>query len=374
MSHRNLSWGVRSDGYYRALISDGENDPSKENGYNMHTWMYTGGLIVETYVKDGKERHRNYYDPGTNGFRYPWSPSSESKLISKIVSDLKGHDFNAAVFGAELPKALSGVTSSARAVFESYRQFRRGRPGDAFRTLSRAVQGIRPGNKPTPLRRHDVSDAMLAMTYGYVPLINDVYESMEAIEKITGPARVYKSRFRAQFETYLNQGVSAPVWQRILLRKEYRVMWMEQISAPRTLGFSSPALVAWELVPFSFVVDWFIPVGAYLENASYCDVLKQVAYGSSLFQSKEGRRPSGNCGKGAILYTPHYSWCSPANPKDQFVSHSSADARYREVWLDRAVGTGISVPPPSLNNIDKAFSLTHLSNAAALISSLMPRH
>jgi hypothetical protein len=32
------------------------------------------------------------------------------------------------------------------------------------------------------------------------------------------------------------------------------------------LGFVNPAVIAWELVPFSFVVDWFVPVGNFLSQ------------------------------------------------------------------------------------------------------------
>jgi hypothetical protein len=33
-----------------------------------------------------------------------------------------------------------------------------------------------------------------------------------------------------------------------------------------SFGLLNPAAVAWELLPFSFVVDWFLPVGRYLEG------------------------------------------------------------------------------------------------------------
>lgn len=32
------------------------------------------------------------------------------------------------------------------------------------------------------------------------------------------------------------------------------------------LGLTNPAMVAWDLVPFSFVVDWFLPVGKFLNS------------------------------------------------------------------------------------------------------------
>ena len=31
-----------------------------------------------------------------------------------------------------------------------------------------------------------------------------------------------------------------------------------------SLGLANPALVAWELVPFSFVIDWVLPIGSWL--------------------------------------------------------------------------------------------------------------
>jgi hypothetical protein len=48
------------------------------------------------------------------------------------------------------------------------------------------------------------------------------------------------------------------------------------VSNPNTalanqMGFINPAAVAWELVPFSFLVDWFLPVGDFLN--SFTDLL-----------------------------------------------------------------------------------------------------
>jgi len=34
-------------------------------------------------------------------------------------------------------------------------------------------------------------------------------------------------------------------------------------------GITNPALLAWELVPYSFVVDWFYPVGDWLSQVGY---------------------------------------------------------------------------------------------------------
>jgi hypothetical protein len=48
------------------------------------------------------------------------------------------------------------------------------------------------------------------------------------------------------------------------------------------LGLTNPALVGWELVPFSFVVDWFTPIGSWLESLTafegYNVVAKSLSY------------------------------------------------------------------------------------------------
>ena len=32
------------------------------------------------------------------------------------------------------------------------------------------------------------------------------------------------------------------------------------------IGLTNPALLAWDVLPFSFVVDWFLPLGGYLSS------------------------------------------------------------------------------------------------------------
>lgn len=42
------------------------------------------------------------------------------------------------------------------------------------------------------------------------------------------------------------------------------------------LGLTNPATVAWELIPFSFLVDWFLPVGKFLDQ--YTDLVGLTVY------------------------------------------------------------------------------------------------
>jgi hypothetical protein len=40
----------------------------------------------------------------------------------------------------------------------------------------------------------------------------------------------------------------------------------ESLDANRALGLLDPLTVAWEIIPYSFVIDWFVPIGTYFEN------------------------------------------------------------------------------------------------------------
>lgn len=46
---------------------------------------------------------------------------------------------------------------------------------------------------------------------------------------------------------------------------QYRMNSEDRARLAQT-GIDNPALLAWELLPYSFVVDWFLPVGNYLES------------------------------------------------------------------------------------------------------------
>jgi hypothetical protein len=49
-------------------------------------------------------------------------------------------------------------------------------------------------------------------------------------------------------------------------RMSYIYELYEEMSFERNLGLTDPLSVAWELIPYSFVVDWFVPIGTYLDN------------------------------------------------------------------------------------------------------------
>ena len=110
--------------------------------------------------------------------------------------------------------------------------------------------------------------------YGWAPLIGDCYNVCKDLLRV--PHMVTTARTRKNFtintqRVYNDANSKGTIYQ----SSEFRIVTTarchatvnnQAISALSQTGILNPSLVLWEAVPYSFVVDWFIPVSDYLEN------------------------------------------------------------------------------------------------------------
>lgn len=304
----------------------------------------------------------------------------ELELLSKLTSGIREHDFNAGIAAAESRKTLKMITDSAGTVFDAWRKTKHGDFAGAARALGRVVHGNR---KPQKMNAHDVSDAWLSMQYGWLPLMKNVWEGSLFIEKVMGPPRVIKTRYRRnvlvpEFDD------SAPGWPELVpctakLSKEIRVQWIEALSTPRELGLLNPASVVWEVIPFSFVMDWFIPIGNYLDVLSVVPHIGNAQAATTLCKEVHGIPWHPYKCRSYIVPSerkiPHYDWacCWFVGTTPTTVLSSSGVANYHHKLITRTSLGTISVPRPSFKTVSEALSLGHLKNAAALMHSFTKR-
>lgn len=117
------------------------------------------------------------------------------------------------------------------------------------------------------------ADTWLEYTYGWKPLLMDVYNSAEALAN-TLVERAYVVRTatasaRSEDRVSISSGVLSDevrfldkitTRNAVKFKVDFRIP-NGSISALHAFGLSNPLVVAWEIVPFSFVVDWFLPIG-----------------------------------------------------------------------------------------------------------------
>lgn len=121
----------------------------------------------------------------------------------------------------------------------------------------------------------DVSGAWLTTNFGILPLMNDVSGAIEVLrrrlnEPIVRRFAVKKSKVAKFLDDVTVSGYDVAVrWQ----TSELAIVYIEFRPEIPGLIVGNPAEVLWNLTPFTFVVDWAVPIGDYLSSL---DALRYV--------------------------------------------------------------------------------------------------
>lgn len=164
---------------------------------------------------------------------------------------------------AERRQAISMIAKRAGLLIRVVRAVRRGDFKAANRLLS-VPKGFRPKAKT-------FSGQWLEYHFGWSPLVGDIGTGIEILQKPIADKRVFAvartlrpysiTQSDSNWRTF-TQGTKAVTC---------RVGTYIRVSNPNLylanqLGFINPVGLVWEMVPFSFVVDWFVPVGTFLNS------------------------------------------------------------------------------------------------------------
>lgn len=189
-------------------------------------------------------------------------------VITAVLNQIKDAKVNLGVSWGERAEAASLVLETARSLKQLIRDLRR----KEFSKLSKRLKQKYGDWRYLP-------SSFLEFQFGWKPLFNDVYDVCNAILEAdqAQPTRQFITAKAAQ--SRYSQG-----------RTEYPQTFAPTVSVRKTRhdvkaridfgpnpalkslatldqwGILNPAEVAWELVPFSFVVDWFVPIGAFLSS------------------------------------------------------------------------------------------------------------
>lgn len=227
-----------------------------------------------------------YYLPGDNlsGMRlladFPsfWDASLDVSLPTYMRNEANTRALNKlggqkAQWGAALAesvKTANHLASSATQLLLAYRAARRGN----WRQLQK-ILGL------TDLRSRltigsFAANRWLEWRYGWIPLMSTIRDSYEALTTqletkdmlIHGSGGSDRSSTQ-QFDSYastsrLTYRVKSNASQLCVVKLTARFQ-SEYWRSANQFGLLNPFSIAWEVVPFSFVLDWFVPVGQVLE-------------------------------------------------------------------------------------------------------------
>nr|UJQ85878.1 MAG: hypothetical protein 1 [Leviviridae sp.] len=298
--------------------------------YNRNTGL-TGDLAL------------NAVAPMFAGGVSPWTANDDIALINKLRERIVGSDFNVGVFLAEASESLQMVAQAATRIYKAVGAAHKGNFAQAARHL---VDGT---DRAHLRKRKAVAKNWLELQYGWLPLISDAEEGAKFLaELLQGPlTQRYRARIRRPGAVVSNNG-NAKFGEAWGWETGQIIAFLKQKDAVLLSGLTDPASVAWEKIPYSFVADWFIPIGNYLAAHATARAL----IGTFVTTRR------------TILAADNVM----PNPSSAIQYNDGQTYSYRDLVISRTVSTTLSVPLPTVKPFSKVAGWRHCANAVALVT------
>ncbi len=274
-------------------------------------------------------------------------PHLSNKVVQNVRLKAKDTTFNAAQAFAERAQTADLVSGALRRIAQAARDIRHGNPR---RGLERLGDYGDYAVKTLP-------DAILAFQYGVKPLAQDIYGACAALDKAGIGVKIDTHRSQVKEDYKLtgenvepsNPGNSHRSHGSVFYGASARldtVPGNAALQSAASLGLTNPALLAWELLPFSFVVDWAYPLGDYFSQLDGLVGLEVKGFSVSLLTKVRA----------------HWTGIDPFGDRD-----SRWDSFYRRTSLTRSAS--MEVPFARLPSLKNPFnSKDHVLNALALLA------
>lgn len=244
-----------------------------------------------------------YYTPS-------YRPLSEA--LDSLLAKVKGHEFNLGVDLAQGKQTVNLLTSNLRKLGRAALSLRRG-------NFKAAARELGAQSRTTRLKPSDISGRWLELQYGWLPLISSSYNASVAFAEIMNGPRKVLFRASSSRSTTFNLSTAPSSYSlftggRVRVALQYEMY--EEMSAARQLGLQDPLSIAWELTPWSFVIDWFVPIGTYLSNLNQIPTLKGRWLVTSSIKCNNGlvtgvylvKNFGGPNWRGTVLRNPSFRW------------------------------------------------------------------
>jgi hypothetical protein len=323
------------------------------NPANPTSWYRWTGFLGDQ--PQGQFNSLNHFDQITPEGSIYDPTLSNSALISALLQ-LKAGKVNLGVAYAERSQTARLLGDTTRQLARSFTQLKRG-------NVRKAMQELGIANKTKFPPGNSVPQKWLGLQYGWKPLLSDIYGSVAALEqrpkddwRVTVKSKKKSEEIWLTTYSIDDAGSGVARSERSNFTRIDALPGNELLGSLASLGITNPLLIAWELVPYSFVVDWVFPVGSWLDSLdSWLGYDSAYVSSSTLTRCEwtgKGKHTELNNGFGGFI-----------------------DADYLEtkriVSLERVATVGM--PLPTFPRIKDPRSLSHAASGLSLLASAFGR-
>lgn len=274
--------------------------------------------------------------------------NTRNRLNTEVLNKLQDQkvDFGTAL--AEMRSTVSGVASTFGQGVRAVLAAKHGNWAGVAKALRVKPKSLASGGA--------FSERWLEYQFGWMPLFADLHGGYELIHQGLREKGLLMSASRS-YNDSVEFGSSSTNWEikgRSSIQSRVKLHAAVNNAAIANLaqwGFLNPAQIAWELVPYSFVVDWFMPVGNLI---SACGATR----GLSFVGGFSSTRVSSEC-----------EWT--------YYPERSSSYRYEgegfsgRCWCESYDRTAMSTFPMPSIYFKSPFSTSHVTSALALLRQLI---
>lgn len=337
----------------------------KPNAYSV-VWNYiVDGTLsqTETYVS-GTWKYVLLHENVTCNFRsaipnmsnVAFTANEDLTLINKLKSRIRGSDFDLSVFIGEGHDTLRMLSSQMTRLAEAGWYARKGNLKAAMKVLAAGKTGYSPVVSKQAFRdnlratKDPVARNWLELQYGMIPLLSDVKAGAEQLSHLLHYPKTKKYTAKTKIAIPLSVGTHSWEKSRYLKSKRLTAYIKEPENLATISGILDPEVVMYQLVPFSFIGDWIIPVSDWLEARAFASKLSATFVTTSttegMVYNYQGNGNGRTVSNGANGYGRNY--CNST----------------------RVISTTLAVPKPAVKTLAQAASWMHVLNAAALVQAI----
>lgn len=199
-----------------------------------------------------------------------------------------------------------------------------------------------------------IGSLWLQFQYGWLPTLSSVYGvADESLRYVANNLSTYRGNGSAT-DSDLYNDTKGQFTVGVLCQRKTQVKIAVTVDNSKVLDLArwtslNPISIGWELMPFSFVVDWFVDVGSYLREAETALLYGRAFTGGFVSTYRESK------GTGTRISLPY--------------GFSVFDGEVKRVQFNRTVLN--SFPFPQKPKLNFSLSSGRLLNAAGLLSQFL---